>query len=111
MLSHRIVDKHDTRIIINGSLMSWVDFRKSGWFAAIYLLLLTQLHRDLWHNYNIDSQMDIHGTYAAAFLGAAFFFVALGFLGAAAFFGLVALGFVAVLKVGVGMSERRYEQS
>ena len=55
--------------------------------------------------------MDIHGTYAAAFLGAAFFFVALGFLGAAAFFGLVALGFVAVLKVGVEMSERRYEQS
>jgi hypothetical protein len=28
----------------------------------------------------------------------AFFFVALGFLGAAAFFGLVALGFVDVLK-------------
>jgi hypothetical protein len=55
--------------------------------------------------------MDIHGAYAAAFLGAAFFFVALGFLGAAAFFGLVALGFVAVLKVAVGMSERRYEQS
>ena len=55
--------------------------------------------------------MDIHGAYAAAFLGAAFFFVALGFLGAAAFFGLVALGFVAVLKVGGGMSERRYEQS
>jgi hypothetical protein len=56
------------------------------------------------------SQIDIHGAYAA-FLGAAFFCVALGFLGAAAFFGLVALGFVAVLKVGVGMSERRYEQS
>ena len=61
----------------------------------------------LWYG----SQMDIHGAYAAAFLGAAFFFVALGFLGAAAFFGLVALGFVAVLKVAVGMSERRYEQS
>jgi hypothetical protein len=95
--------------------MSWVDFRKSGWFVAIYLLLLTRSCTEnvyLWHNYdNIDSQMDIHGAYAAAFLGAAFFFVALGFLGAAAFFGLVALGFVAVLKVGGGMSERRYEQS
>jgi hypothetical protein len=44
----------------------------------------------------MGSQMDIHGAYAAAFLGAAFFFVALGFLGAAAFFGLVALGFVVV---------------
>ena len=45
------------------------------------------------------SKMDIHGAYAAAFLGAAFFFVALGFLGAAAFFGLVALGFVVVFII------------
>ena len=77
--------------------MSRVDFRKSGWFDGNHLLLLTQLHRTyLWHNYDISSQMDIHGAYAAVFLGAAFFFVALGFLGAAAFFGLVALGFVVV---------------
>jgi hypothetical protein len=52
-------------------------------------------------NIQIGLQVDIHDAYAAAFFGAAFFFVALGFLGAAAFFGLVALGFVVVLKVGV----------
>jgi hypothetical protein len=52
-------------------------------------------------NIQIGLQVDVHDAYAAAFLGAAFFFVALGFLGAAAFFGLVALGFVVVLKVGV----------
>jgi hypothetical protein len=91
--------------------MSRVDFRKSGWFDCNLFAPPNTAAQNvyLWHNYDIGSQMDIHGAYA--FLGVAFFFVALGFLGAAAFFGLVALGFVAVLKVGVGMRERRYKQS